>query len=199
MGTPHLLLASQSPRRRELLAQIGIGFTTVHVDVDESAQVGETPAALVERLALAKARAGLATATEAQVAVLGADTVVVIKDEVLGKPRDREDSQRMLRLLSGKPHTVYSAVALVSSERAAVRVSASEVRFRTIDETEMEAYWQSGEPKDKAGGYAIQGLGAGFVTHLQGSYSAVMGLPLHETTELLRQFGVDWLKGAKST
>jgi septum formation protein len=180
-------LASQSPRRRELLAQIGIRHDVIAVEVDETPRAGEAPAEYVLRLALAKARAGHRLRPDRP--VLGADTAVVQDDRILGKPLDRQDAAAMLAQLSGREHRVLTAVALVG-DREETRLSVSRVRFRPIDAAEAAAYWETGEPADKAGGYAVQGLGALFVESIGGSYSGVMGLPLFETGELLRRAGI---------
>lgn len=180
-------LASQSPRRRELLAQIGIRHDVIDVEVDETPRAGEAPAEYVLRLALAKARAGHRLRPDRP--VLGADTAVVQDDRILGKPLDRQDAAAMLAQLSGREHRVLTAVALVG-DREDTRLSVSHVRFRPIDAAEAAAYWETGEPADKAGGYAVQGLGALFVESIGGSYSGVMGLPLFETGELLRRAGI---------
>jgi len=180
-------LASQSPRRRELLAQIGIRHDVLEVEVDETPRGGEAPAEYVLRLALAKARAGHRLRPDRP--VLGADTAVVQDDRILGKPLDRQDAAAMLAQLSGREHRVLTAVALVG-DREETRLSVSRVRFRPIDAAEAAAYWETGEPADKAGGYAVQGLGALFVESIGGSYSGVMGLPLFETGELLRRAGI---------
>ena len=193
---PLIYLASTSPRRRELLEQIGVAYQVVGAPVDETPRGGEAPEVYVLRMALEKARAGHAQAADKPRPVLGADTTVVVGGAVLGKPRDRADGIAMLRRLSGVTHHVYSGVALVDADREATRLSVSAVSFREIAERECAAYWQSGEPTDKAGGYAIQGRGALFVARLEGSYSGVMGLPLFETAELLREFGGDIWCGA---
>lgn len=185
-----LYLASASPRRRELLAQIGVPFTTHVVPIDETAQPGEAPAAYVERLARAKAHAALDTLNDRDAVVLGSDTAVVLDGRILGKPVDREDALATLAALSGREHQVLTAVALVSDNRAEARVVTSTVRFKPLDRTQIEAYWATGEPRDKAGSYGIQGLAAVFVSQMQGSYSAVVGLPLCETAELLAQFAI---------
>jgi len=183
--SPHIYLASNSPRRAELLRQIGVDFHVIATAIDESARPQETPEAHVTRLALEKARAGHATlAAEHHRPVLGADTMVVAGEVALGKPSVREDAIRMLQLLSGSTHRVLSAVALVDAGEA-WRLSISQVTFRTLSWAECAAYWGTGEPRDKAGGYAIQGLAAMFVSRLEGSYSGVMGLPIYETAELL--------------
>ena len=186
-----LYLASGSPRRRELLTQIGVPFLTQIAPIDESALPGESPLAYVERLARAKGHAGLAALADADGAVvLGADTAVVLDGRILGKPRDRADALATLQALSGRSHQVLTAVALVSRERQASQVVTSQVTFRPLTQAEIEAYWASGEPQDKAGSYGIQGLAAVFVSQLQGSYSAVVGLPLCETAALLAEFAI---------
>jgi len=182
-----VLLASASPRRRELLAQIGVDHEVVSVDVPEVALPGEAPEVFALRLALAKARAGRAVAGGDERPVLGADTVVVAHGGILGKPRDRNDFLRMMTLLSGHTHQVMTAVARVDADGAeASRLSVSHVTFRPLSDGEIAAYWESCEPADKAGGYAIQGRAAIFIARVEGSYSGVMGLPLYETAELLR-------------
>ncbi|MEF9900956.1 MAG: Maf family protein [Pseudomonas sp.] len=189
-----LYLASGSPRRRELLTQIGVPFTALSTAVDESPLPDEAAPAYVERLAVAKAKAGLAVLppmdVSVRLAVLGADTAVVLDGQILGKPVDREDALAMLAALSGREHNVLTAVALADQQRCLSVCVASQVRFRTISRQEAEAYWASGEPLDKAGSYAIQGLGAIFVQRIEGSYSAVVGLPLSETAALLGQFAI---------
>lgn len=183
-------LASASPRRRELLQQLGVRFAVRVADVPEIRQNGETPEQFVQRLALAKAREVWQSLTPGQrCPVLGADTVVVIDNRILGKPTTRQDAVQMLEMLSGCSHRVLTGVALVSQQHS-VCVNVSEVRFRTLASSEIETYWQTGEPADKAGAYAVQGFAAAFIEHLSGSYSGVMGLPLYETSNLLRQQGV---------
>jgi len=187
-AVPLLTLASVSPRRRELLEQIGVTHLVSAADIDETVRPGEAPADYVVRMACAKARAVRERGGE--LPVLAADTIVVIDGLILGKPRDRADCLAMLGRLSGRTHEVLTAVALASAAAVAFRVSASEVRFRTVTPAECAAYWESGEPRDKAGGYAIQGRGALFIEHLSGSFSGVMGLPLYETGELLTAAGI---------
>lgn len=185
-------LASASPRRRELMKQIGVAYQVLGCQVDERRRPGEAPEVYVLRLALDKARAGRALLSSSDaIPVLGADTVVVIDGEVLGKPRDQVDATAMLARLSGRTHHVYTAVALVNREREATRLSVSAVTFRTLEAAEMDEYWCTGEPADKAGAYAIQGRAAVFISRLEGSYSGVMGLPLFETAELLRAANID--------
>lgn len=196
MPMRRLVLASASPRRKELLGQIGLAFSVCPIDVDETPHPGEDPARYVERLARAKAEAGLALCREdhsgglsADVLVLGSDTTVVCEGVILGKPAGREEGLGMLRQLSGRSHKVMTAVALAGQYGCYARLAITEVHFRQLGEDEINAYWNTGEPADKAGGYGIQGRGAIFVSALYGSYSAVVGLPLQETAELLNEAG----------
>lgn len=195
MHYPLLCLASRSPRRRELLGQLGVAVESVPADIDEVRRAGEIAEVFCLRMALEKARAGRSRVAPDDVRpVLGSDTVVAVDERVLGKPVDRDDALAMLAALAGRTHEVYTAVALVGPDgQEASRLSVSHVTFRAITPSEAEAYWATGEPRDKAGGYAIQGLGAVFVERLQGSYSGVMGLPLFETAELLGHFGIEIL------
>ena len=191
MSLDFIYLASGSPRRRELLQQIGVPFRVVGAAVDEALRPGEAPAAYVERLAAAKADAGLAgSRDEADVPVLAADTAVVLGGKVLGKPMDRQDAECMLRQLSGRTHEVLTAIALLTVSGLESRISRSEVTFRSLAAEEIQDYWETGEPADKAGAYAIQGRAAVFIADLRGSYSGVMGLPLFETADLLSKAGV---------
>ena len=183
-----LVLASASPRRAELLTQLGLAFTVRALDIDETQRPGETVEEMVRRLALTKAEAA---ARGEPLPVLGADTAVVIEDVLLGKPADRVEGLRMLSLLSGRPHEVLTAVAVVRGSRSEVRLSRSRVTFREITRDEAEAYWTTHEPRDKAGGYGIQGIGGIFAERIEGSYSGIVGLPLAETEALLQAFGVD--------
>ena len=185
-----LYLASRSPRRRELLARLDLQFEVLDVDILEHRQPTEPAEQFVRRVAREKAGAGLLQVLGTRHAiVLGADTEVILDDEVFGKPRDAEDAAAMLRRLAGRTHRVVSAVSLVSPGREAQAVSASEVTFCAINDAQIAAYVATGECLGKAGAYAIQGGAERFVRHLSGSYSGVMGLPLHETAGLLRQFG----------
>jgi septum formation protein len=181
-----ILLASASPRRRELLQQLGVPHEVLAVDVDESALHGESAVQLVTRLALVKAQEGYRR-DGARRPVLGSDTVVVVDAVVFGKPQDQADGERMLAALAGRTHQVMTAVALVSgSGNVAQALSNTTVTMRDITAAEAAAYWETGEPLGKAGGYAIQGRGAMFIEHISGSYSGVMGLPLYETALLLQ-------------
>jgi nucleoside triphosphate pyrophosphatase len=184
-------LASRSPRRRALLGQLRVAFEVLDLEVDEAPLAGEAPRSLVQRLAVAKADAGrqLLAVGDAR-PVLGADTVVVLDDRVLGKPRDAVHACELLLALSGRCHQVLSAVALATGNGTDTRVSESRVCFRQLTRNECEAYAAGGEPLDKAGGYAIQGQAAAFVSDLRGSYSGVVGLPLYETAELLSAAGI---------
>lgn len=184
-----IVLASASPRRCELLGQIGVRFIQSVIDIDETHQPGESAEDYVARLALVKAVA-VWQRDEGHLPVLGADTTVVIDNQPLGKPQDAAQARAMLQRLSGKVHRVLSAVALVT-DRQAVLTSETCVHMRPLTATEISQYWASGEPRDKAGGYAIQGIGAVFIERIEGSYSGVMGLPLFETAQLLAQFGID--------
>jgi septum formation protein len=191
-AAPRLVLASASPRRRELLARLGCAFEIRAPEVDETPRAGEKPAELVARLALAKARAVVGAGELA----LGADTVVALGDELLGKPRDAADARSMLRALSGRSHDVWTGVALVARdgdgvgcERGALR--RTEVVFRTLAESEIADYVASGEPLDRAGAYAIQGGAARFVARYEGDFDNVVGLPLAAVRELLGEAGVE--------
>lgn len=194
-----IALASASPRRRELLTQLGVCFELIKVDVDESLLPDEIATDYVLRLAKTKALAGVAAQLEtaqltqdgnrgvAVLPVLGADTIVVVDGQVLGKPVDQADFLRMMRLLAGRQHQVYTAVALASSDKLLADTVQTDVWFAAITEQQMLDYWQSGEPCDKAGGYGIQGLASRFIPKISGSYFAVVGLPLYETDQLLQQ------------
>lgn len=193
-NAPDIYLASTSPRRRELLTQIGVRFEILAVDVEECRSATEAPEDYVQRVALAKAQAGWAMLGDrVSRPVLGADTEVVIDGEVLGKPQDRAHGIAMLARLSGRCHDVLSAVTVVAESRVLTRLARSTVTFRTLTAQECLAYWETGEPAGKAGGYAIQGRGALFISAMTGSYSGVMGLPLCETGEVLNLLGIDVL------
>jgi septum formation protein len=188
-----LLLASASPRRSALLAQIGVPHDTAPADVDETPLAGEAPETLVLRLARLKALAAAAAAPARP--VLAADTVVTLDGAILGKPADAADAARMLGALSGRTHSVHTGIALARGGELQTRLSTSVVEFRTLAREEIDAYWATGEPRDKAGAYAIQGLAAVFISRVAGSYSGVMGLPLFETAELLSGAGLLSLPG----
>lgn len=185
-------LASKSPRRREILEQIGVRYELVTTTIDESAKLGEQAEALVQRLAEEKAKAGFGLSPMAP--TLGSDTLVVFEGQIFGKPKDENDCLRMLGLLSGRQHEVLTAVAVYDGETLASALSVSKVWFRELSDEQIRKYWQTEEPKDKAGAYAIQGKGAVFLNKMEGSYSGVMGLPIKETVKLLEQFKIDyWL------
>jgi len=187
---PLIYLASASPRRSALLTQVGISHTVRPVDIDETWSAGESPERYVARLAAQKAEAlWHQLGSHERLPVLAADTSVAIEGEILGKPRDRQDGERMLRRLSGRTHRVYTAVALRHSRGSEARLSVSEVAFRPLEDAEITAYWDTGEPADKAGGYAVQGIAALFIERIAGSFSGIMGLPLFETGEMLRAIG----------
>ncbi|MFT4764698.1 MAG: septum formation protein [Oleispira sp.] len=188
-----LVLASTSPRRKELLQQIGVIFTQLNIDINEDVAADESAEQYVLRLAKEKAAAGfeLLSATEkANHVVLAADTTVVCDGLILAKPESMSHSKEILSQLSGREHIVMSAIGFHSLDKTLQKVVTTKVRFRSISDAEIEAYWHSGEPQDKAGSYGIQGLGAVFVESITGSYSNVVGLPLCETAQLLNQFNI---------
>ncbi|HEY0973854.1 MAG TPA: nucleoside triphosphate pyrophosphatase [Solimonas sp.] len=191
-----LVLASKSPRRQELLRQVGLRFVVRVADIPEQPLPDETAADYALRIAVEKARAGavqqagVSGERSDSLPVLGADTDVVLDGRILGKPRDRDDALAMLAALSDREHEVYSAIAVVQGMQVQTRLSVTRVRFGVVTPAAAAAYWASGEPADKAGAYGIQGLGAQFVREIHGSYSGVVGLPLYETLALLREFGI---------
>ena len=187
MSNGRLILASASPRRRELLTQIGLRFEVVVTDVDESRLTDESPDAYVERLAISKARAG----HRGDGVAIGSDTIVLVGDEILGKPGGPKEGKAMLQRLSGRPNQVKTGVAVYDSQRTESVVVTTQVMFRDISEAEIDANVQTCEGRDKAGGYGIQGIGSIFASSIEGSYSAVVGLPLAETEALLRMLNVD--------
>ena len=189
MPARYLHLASSSPRRHEILNSLGLSFTAAGVDVDEQRLPDEGPEAMVLRLAALKANAADVDAT----VILGADTAVVLENLVFGKPHDEADALAMLAALSGRRHEVMTGVAVVADGNLQTALSVTTVQFREIRPDEAQRYWQSGEPRDKAGAYAIQGLGGAFVESISGSYSGVVGLPAFETAQLLRNAGLDLL------
>jgi len=183
---PEIILASASPRRAELLDQIGVKYTVKAVDIDESSLPNESPEDLVQRLAIEKSQA-ISEVDANGLVVLGADTLGVLDNEILVKPRDYEHALQMLSSMSGNWHEILSVVALNYKGKTEYRLSRNRVLFRQILLEEIETYWQTGEPQDKAGAYAIQGLAAGFIERIEGSYSGIMGLPLFETADLLQK------------
>ena len=189
-----LVLASASPRRSEILSALGVDFIVQAADVDERPLSGERAADMVLRLATDKALS-VASMMLQPCCVLGADTAVLIDDEIFGKPEDERDGIAMLMRLSGRTHTVLTGVAVAVPGACSGAVSSTEVCFRDISADEARRYWQSGEPRGKAGGYAIQGLGGLFVASISGSYTGVVGLPVFETSKLLREAGLDFLPG----
>lgn len=191
VAVPQLCLASSSPRRRDILAGLGLEFQVLVPEVDETPEAGEAPQDHVSRLARSKAEAGLALqGASGQCIVLGADTVVVAGGRILGKPETQQEHAEMLGMLSGSWHEVLTAVTIAGTERSAHSLSVSRVKLRTLDAQEISDYWQSGEPQDKAGGYAIQGLGGIFVERIEGNYSGIVGLPVFETVQMLAQWGL---------
>lgn len=188
-AVPKLCLASSSPRRQQILAALGLEFDVRPTDVEESRLSGESPDRMVLRLAVAKSRA--VTSADTPAVVIGADTAVVVDGEILGKPGDVDDALRMLARLSGRAHRVLTGVAVRDPSGTATALSSTDVTFREIARDEALAYWQTGEPGDKAGAYAIQGLGGAFVSRVDGSYTGVVGLPVFETLTLLKRAGID--------
>lgn len=186
-----LILASQSPRRRELLEQLGYSFQCLPADIDESILNNEAAEQYVARLALEKAKAVAKRQVNENAVILGSDTSVVFQEKILGKPASLEDCIAILNMLSDSTHKVLTAVAVVKAQRSEVVVVTTEVMFKKLSTNEIARYWQTGEPQDKAGAYGIQGIAGQFVKQIQGSYSAVVGLPLYETAQLLSSFGVN--------
>ncbi len=191
MNLPPIYLASGSPRRRELLAQIGVTFDVLKIDIDESPQTGETPEAYVQRVAIDKAKAGLILREQLALSerpILAADTSVVIDDDILGKPANESEARQFIKRLAGRQHQVISAVALATDKSIKVCSQLSNVRFARLSEAEIDWYVATGEGKDKAGAYAVQGLAAQFIEYIEGSYAGIMGLPLFETRQLLQDY-----------
>ncbi len=187
--TEQIILASGSPRRRELLDQIGVTYRVHAVDIDETALPGEPPDVYVQRIAAEKS-ACCVQRFNPTIPVLAADTGVVLNGAIMGKPKDAADAEAMLTALSGRTHQVYTAVSLRHRCQHFEALSVTDVCFKPLTQAEIRAYWRSGEPIDKAGSYAIQGLGSVFIQSLSGSYSGVVGLPLFETAALLQQQGI---------
>jgi septum formation protein len=186
---PSFYLASRSPRRQELLAGLGYAFSVCAADIDETPGIGEDPRAFARRMATSKAQVG-ARQIGAEALVLAADTDVAIDGEILGKPRDEAHAVEMLMRLSGATHWVHSAVAVALGERLEVVETATRIHFASLTPAQARAYWATGEPRDKAGAYALQGHAARWVRAIEGSHTGVIGLPLHETVTLLAGFGV---------
>ncbi len=182
----NILLASNSPRRKELLGQLGFSFTAIGSDIDESVKQHEDPISYVKRMAIEKAQK---QNTKSNTIVLGSDTCVVFNNHILGKPTDFNDANAMLSMLSGNTHQVLTAIAVAQQDEVSVEVVTTNVTFKTLSQQEIMNYWQTDEPKDKAGSYGIQGIAGQFVTSIEGSYSAVVGLPLYETAQLLAKYG----------
>ena len=189
MSVPQIILASSSPRRERILRDIGIRFIKCPADIDESVLPGEKPDKYVRRMAEAKAKK--IAKQEKHKPVLGADTIVLIDGRILGKPKNREQALRYITLLSNRTHSVLTSVALVCSDRCESIVARAEVTFRKISKREAILYWETGEPKDKAGGYGIQGVGGIFIDRIEGGHGTVIGLPVLETEKLLRLFNVE--------
>lgn len=197
-ATPVLRLASASPRRRQLLELVGVPHVVTPADIDETPAPAERPDHYVMRLARGKADA--VWQQQRDLPVLGSDTTVTLGEDILGKPESEADAVRMLTRLSGRVHVVHTGLALrLPDGREFLGISSSQVQFAHLTEAQMRAYWASGEPRGKAGSYAIQGLGAVFVSHLSGSYTGVMGLPLYETAEMLRAAGIPVWQGVLAT
>ena len=182
----HIILASSSPRRRELLQQIGLEFEVNSFEIDESPYLHEAPADYVVRLAIEKAQAAIVQLAPDTI-VIAADTTVTIGGQILGKPVDQDDAFAMWQHLSGQTHQVLTGVAVACGDRLLSTVVATSVHMLALTSTQMQAYWDTGEPLGKAGGYAIQGRAAAFIPRIEGSYSNVVGLPLVETLQLLQQ------------
>ena len=186
-----IILASSSPRRRELLEQIGLRIMVQPVDIDESQKPGEAALDFVQRLAREKAQSCFEIVNNPQqLPVLGSDTIVVVDGSVLGKPENRQHAKQMLQKLSGKKHEVHTSVAIVTEEQEFIDTCSSQVQFRLLEDREIDCYLATGEADDKAGAYAIQGIAVQFVKNINGSFSGVMGLPLYETTLLLKRCGI---------
>ncbi len=194
-SSAQIILASASPRRRELLKQIGVIAIVQPVDIDETQQEPESAIKFVQRLAMEKAQRGFETINNKDMLpVLGSDTIIEVDAMVLGKPENRQQAKEMLELLSDRKHTVHSSVAIVTHEEKLIETSSTQVHFKALAEEEIDSYLATGESDDKAGSYAIQGRAAQFIKSINGSYTGVMGLPLYETVQLLKRCGVKTLK-----
>lgn len=193
---PSIYLASRSPRRAELLQQMGVSFSVVPADIDETPRAMERSDAYVKRLAIEKAQAGYALVLQKawfEMPVLAADTTVSIDGEILGKPQDDEDAYRMLSLMSGRWHEVHTGIAVAQAGHVAMEISSTMVQMDDLSDAVIRAYIATGEPKDKAGAYGIQGIAGSLIKRIEGSYSGVMGLPVYETAKLLKQAGIGLL------
>ena len=191
--TLSLILASQSPRRKELLTQVGYTFSSIPADINEAFKINENAVEYVQRLAIEKAKAvaeNLTVSERELTVILGSDTSVVYKDNILGKPSNFNECKEQLQMLSGNTHQVLTSIAGVHQGNCLSEVIATDVTFKNLTLGEITRYWATGEPQDKAGSYGIQGLAGQFVTNISGSYSAVVGLPLFETTKLLSKLGI---------
>lgn len=198
-ASPQIILASASPRRFALLQQMGVRALVQAVDIDESQKPGEAVLDYVQRLAIDKAQRGFETVeNRQQLPLLGADTIVEVNGKILGKPENRSHAKNMLQLLSGQKHTVHTSVAIVTEDKKLIVTSSSQVTFKVLEEQEIDCYLASGEADDKAGSYAIQGIAAQFIKNIKGSFSGVMGLPIYETAQLLKQCGVKPLDDYKN-
>ncbi len=194
--SPSIYLASRSPRRAELLQQMGVLFTVVPADIDETPHAMEQSDAYVKRLAIEKAQAGYALVLQKawfEMPVLAADTTVSIDGEILGKPQDDEDAYRMLSLMSGRWHEVHTGIAVAQAGHLAMEISSTMVQMDDLSDAVIRAYIATGEPKDKAGAYGIQGIAGSLIKRIEGSYSGVMGLPVYETAKLLKHAGITFL------
>lgn len=185
-----LILASASPRRAEILRQIGVAFQIVPADIDETPMSQELPTDYVRRMAREKTQHVIDSIAGSSTVVLGADTSVVLGCKIYGKPKNQDEGMAMLADLSGKTHQVLTAVAMGNKQSCVLKLSATDVKFRDLDPEECLKYWKTGEPLDKAGGYAIQGMGAVFIEKISGSFSGVVGLPIEQTSQLLQTFNV---------
>ena len=191
-ASPRLILASASPRRKELLAAVGVSCEVKPADVDESRQPSEVVKQYVERVAVAKAQSVANKRIEGNIVILSADTVVVEGQNIFGKPNDQEDAFQMWQKLSDRTHNVITSVCLLAGQHLYIETVSTEVCFDQISERQMQRYWASGEPMDKAGGYAIQGLASAWVKFIHGSYSNVVGLPMYEVNAMLKKVGLNW-------
>jgi septum formation protein len=196
VGATRLILASASPRRQELLDQLGVSYTCAPANIDETPNPGERPSAYVQRMSQNKAKSVANRLPSAGLVILAADTVVVIDDNILGKPSDHRDARNSLMRLSGRKHTVLTAVCLIDGSTMSCETVETEVEFLTLQPEVIEAYLMTEEPWDKAGAYGIQGAGGAFVRSLQGSYSNVVGLPLSDTWQLLSSHGISSILNA---